>query len=386
MAIRDDFFTALNKGAKWDVGVSINRTNPLPLDVNSVFESKDALDTYASGAFSYPGQVVAVVEATATTIYYIDQNKAVHEVGKIPVGDGKSIAVAEDGTISLLGLATAEAGAQPEKQTDGSIKWVKHDTSGLVKDVADVKSNLANNYYDKTAVDGLVAGAFHFKGDAKELNAEGNLIGADDKVISGKAGDVYQVGDKEYAYNGKVWVELGFTLDLGAYATTESVAQAEKDAVKTAGENADAKITAAIGEIGEKTVKDYVDEIVSGLSADAEIAAKVGDIGSATVKAYVDGKETTLNSSIKSVSDKVSAIVGDDKDGDGIPKSAREVAEEVAAEKVGAIPNAAQGTAGLIKGTANKVNVSNGQITSITTDALTQGTDTLIIDGGSSAN
>lgn len=392
MAIRDDFFTALNKGAKWDVGVSINRTNPLPLDVNSVFESKDALDTYASGAFSYPGQVVAVVEATATTIYYIDQNKAVHEVGKIPVGDGKSIAVAEDGTISLLGLANAEAGAQPEKQADGSIKWVKHDTSGLVKDVADVKSNLANNYYDKTAVDGLVAGAFHFKGDAKELNAEGNLIGADDKVISGKAGDVYQVGDKEYAYNGKVWVELGFTLDLSAYATTESVKAAVKtakeEAVATAGTNADTKIATKVGEIGEKTVKDYVDEIVSGLStdADAKIAAKVGDIGSATVKAYVDGKETTLNSSIKSVSDKVSAIVGDDKNGDGIPKSAREVAEEVAAEKVGAIPNAAQETAGLIKGTANKVNVSNGQITSITTDALTQGTDTLIIDGGSSAN
>lgn len=59
MAIRDDFFTALNKGAKWDVGVSINRTNPLPLDVNSVFDTKANLNAYVAGAFAYPGQIVA---------------------------------------------------------------------------------------------------------------------------------------------------------------------------------------------------------------------------------------------------------------------------------------------------------------------------------------
>ena len=228
MAIRDDFFTALNKGAKWDVGVSINRTNPLPLDVNSVFDTKDNLDAYVAGAFAYPGQIVALVEESATTIYYIDQAKTLQEVGKLPVGDGKSVTVAEDGTISLLGVAAAETGAQLVKKADGSIEWVKPDTTtvkglttaveslgnrataledkvgddskGLVKEVADlttdvsgVKSDLADNYYNKEAVDGLVSGAFHFRGNAKELNAEGNLIGTDDKVITGNVGDVYQI-------------------------------------------------------------------------------------------------------------------------------------------------------------------------------------------------
>ena len=42
--IRENFFDSLSKGAKWDVGVSINRTNPLPLDQYSVFESETALD------------------------------------------------------------------------------------------------------------------------------------------------------------------------------------------------------------------------------------------------------------------------------------------------------------------------------------------------------
>lgn len=652
MAIRDDFFTALNKGAKWDVGVSINRTNPLPLDVNSVFDTKANLNAYVAGAFAYPGQIVALVEESATTIYYIDQAKTLQEVGKLPVGDGKSVTVAEDGTISLLGVAAAETGAQLVKKADGSVEWVKPDTTtveglttevkslgnratalegkvgddskGLVKEVADlttevsgVKSDLADNYYNKEAVDGLVSGAFHFKGNAKELNAEGNLIGTDDKVITGKAGDVYQIGDKEYAYNGSAWVELGFTLDLSAYATTASVTTAKEEAITTAGTNADAKIATAktemegyvdgkitdlgIGDYAKSAdvtsaisdakteLKTYADTAkteaitTAGTNADTKIATKIGDIGEGTVKDYVDGKETSLTGKITAVDGKVealgklsakdevaetdlakalankinakadassvytqteintkvsgletsigantdaitainddtngilakakeyangkvyddtkvkadiatnttnittnaggiaenktaiaainnettgilaqakkyaddqdavvkadvdkntaaitklngtgegsvsktvadeiakvvadapadfdtlkeiadwiandttgsvkmandiAAVVGTDKGADGTPKSMRTVAEEVADAKVGAIPNASQTVAGLIKGTDGKVNVAEGQITSVTTDALTQGTDVLILDGG----
>lgn len=652
MAIRDDFFTALNKGAKWDVGVSINRTNPLPLDVNSVFDTKANLNAYVAGAFAYPGQIVALVEESATTIYYIDQAKALQEVGKLPVGDGKSVTVAEDGTISLLGVAAAETGAQLVKKADGSVEWVKPDTTtvegltteveslgnratalegkvgddskGLVKEVADlttevsgVKSDLADNYYNKEAVDGLVSGAFHFRGNAKELNAEGNLIGTDDKVITGKAGDVYQIGDKEYAYNGSAWVELGFTLDLSAYATTASVTTAKEEAITTAGTNADAKIATAktemegyvdgkitdlgIGDYAKSAdvtsaisdakteLKTYADTAkteaitTAGTNADTKIATKIGDVGEGTVKDYVDGKETSLTGKITAVDDKVkalgklsakdevaetdlakaladkinakadassvytqteintkvsgletsigantdaitainddtngilakakeyadgkvyddtkvkadiatnatnittnaggiaenktsiaainnettgilaqakkyaddqdavvkadvdkntaaitklngtgegsvsktvadeiakvvadapenfdtlkeiadwiandttgsakmandiAAIVGTDKGEDGTPKSMRTIAEEVANAKVGAIPNASQSVVGLIKGTDGKVNVAEGQITSITTDALAQGTDVLILDGG----
>ena len=657
MAIRDDFFTALNKGAKWDVGVSINRTNPLPLDVNSVFDTKDNLDAYVAGAFAYPGQIVALVEESATTIYYIDQAKTLQEVGKLPVGDGKSVTVAEDGTISLLGVAAAETGAQLVKKADGSIEWVKPDTTtveglttaveslgnrataledkvgddskGLVKEVADlttdvsgVKSDLADNYYNKEAVDGLVSGAFHFRGNAKELNAEGNLIGTDDKVITGNVGDVYQIGDKEYAYNGSAWVELGFTLDLTAYATTASVTTAVNDAkTELEGKIATAKseaisdangytdtaitnlgigdyaktteVTAAIGnaktELTEAIATAKSEAITTaGNNADTKITTKVGEIGDITVKAYVDGKETTLNSSIKAVDDKVAALgtlasksevtetdlatalatkingkadkadslagygitdaytkteidgkvstiegsigtntsaiaainnettgilaqaktYADGKDtaiadakkagtdaqtavnalsdkvgtvtegktvvemiaeaqsaatyddtaikadikantdaitvlngessvtgsvkntvateiakvvadapesfdtlkeiadwiandttgaakmandiativGEDSGKSMRAVATEVAEAAVGAIPSATMDTLGLIKGTAGKVNVENGQITSVTTDALEQGTDTLVLDGGSASN
>ena len=36
---REEFFNKLEAGAKWDVGVSIARTNPLPLDANEIFKS-----------------------------------------------------------------------------------------------------------------------------------------------------------------------------------------------------------------------------------------------------------------------------------------------------------------------------------------------------------
>lgn len=143
---RDEFFAQKAKGALWDVGVSIQRGNPLPLDSNSVFESKAKADAYVAGVLAYPGQIIAVVEASATTIYYIDQAMALQEVGKIPLGDGKSIKVdAATGKISILGVDTAETGAQPVKQADGSIKWIKPDTTtveGLSKAVENLEGRI----------------------------------------------------------------------------------------------------------------------------------------------------------------------------------------------------------------------------------------------------
>lgn len=73
MITRSDFFDALAKGALWDVGVAINRTNPLPLDKFSVFKSLGTTDDtgtdtalgYAmNSVIAYPGQIIAVVSGT----------------------------------------------------------------------------------------------------------------------------------------------------------------------------------------------------------------------------------------------------------------------------------------------------------------------------------
>ena len=97
---REEFFAQKANGALWDVAVSIKRGNPLPLDSNSVFDSYAALETYAAGVLAYPGQIVAVVNTDSTGIYYLDQNLASQEVGKIPTGDEKSISII-DGKVQI---------------------------------------------------------------------------------------------------------------------------------------------------------------------------------------------------------------------------------------------------------------------------------------------
>ena len=83
-----EFFNKLKNGARWDVGVSINRSNALPLDANSVFKTLEDAQNYAAGnpaegtlANAYPGQVLAVVTETETNIYYIDANMQLKPVG-----------------------------------------------------------------------------------------------------------------------------------------------------------------------------------------------------------------------------------------------------------------------------------------------------------------
>ncbi len=78
---RDDFFSKLNSGVKWDAAVSFRRGNPLPIDDKSVFDTLETAQTYAQSATAYPGQVIAVVETDKTTFYGINQAGELQSLG-----------------------------------------------------------------------------------------------------------------------------------------------------------------------------------------------------------------------------------------------------------------------------------------------------------------
>lgn len=119
MAItREEFFNKQANASLWDVAVSIKRGNPLPLDADSIFESYEALESYAADVLAYPGQIVAVVEEDATGIYYLDQNCAIQPVGVIPAGDDKSIEVGEDSVFSLHDFGKAFYKYIPEEKNE----------------------------------------------------------------------------------------------------------------------------------------------------------------------------------------------------------------------------------------------------------------------------
>ena len=129
--IYETFLSKLDTGATWSAGVAFKRSNPLPLDKYSVFESLSAAETYAqTSAVAYPGQIIAVVDKAnakdpKVQVYVLRQNDedfeagkeyvdntpynlVLQEIGITPAGDLKTIVTAEDGTISLAGIATLD--------------------------------------------------------------------------------------------------------------------------------------------------------------------------------------------------------------------------------------------------------------------------------------
>lgn len=91
--------------------------------------------------------------------------------------------------------------------------------------------------YNRTEIDQKVAGAFKFKGEVESY---------DKLPKDAKEGDVYQVGDKEYAWNGSSWVELGFNVDLTDYIKTtdaeSKIATAKQEAIDTSKTYTDGQI------------------------------------------------------------------------------------------------------------------------------------------------
>lgn len=129
---REEFFAALAGGARWDVGVSINRTNPLPLDANSVFETLLDAENYAkTNALAYPGQVITVVDETSVAVYVIVATGATGSLNKLAsttaTGD-----VVEDiknlqGEITNIKNGTTVVGAATKATQDGDGKVISEE-------------------------------------------------------------------------------------------------------------------------------------------------------------------------------------------------------------------------------------------------------------------
>lgn len=168
-----------------DFAVAFNRQTAFPLDAKSYFESLELATAAAASAQEagssettyYFGQTIAVVENGKATLYVIQPDKTLKEVGGNIAINENVFAKDADGTLNLLGFADAVGGAQLVKTEDGKVSWVKPDTTtveglstaikslqqvvgddkgGLVKQVADNKAAIDTLNGDKT-VTGSVA-------------------------------------------------------------------------------------------------------------------------------------------------------------------------------------------------------------------------------------
>lgn len=150
--------------------LNIRRGNPNPLDNSSVWKSLAEAENYAkTSPIAYVGQILTVVSQTSideliitTATAYVIDNEAgdLKEVGSSPVGDEKSITVADDGTVSLYGISGLALTRDVEKDgvtvtekityqpllVDGKLAWVEPSTTtveGLATEIEAIRANYA---------------------------------------------------------------------------------------------------------------------------------------------------------------------------------------------------------------------------------------------------
>lgn len=260
---REEFFNKLNNGAKWDVGVAINRTNPLPLDANEIFDSTASMEGYIkSNALAYPGQIVVVLGETETAAYLVN---AVGGEGK---GYSKLAATTGSGDVGEELTKLAQRVSAIEGYFEGGIaKKATADAEGNVisstyatqaalataeQNITDNSTAIGKAQGDITALQGTVdtlmpkaggefTGAVTVQAPTADMNpatkkyvddAIGGITGVEFTVVdelptTGEAGVIYLVAHshgEQDIYDEYIWVtdkfeKIGNTdIDLSQYA------------------------------------------------------------------------------------------------------------------------------------------------------------------------
>lgn len=313
-----------------DFAVAFNRQTAFPLDAKSYFESLELATAAAASAQEagssettyYFGQTIAVVEGGKATLYVIQPDKTLKEVGGNILINENVFAKDENGVLNLLGFADAVGGAQLVKTEDGKISWVKPDTTtveglstaieslktvvgddtkGLVKQVADNKAAIETLNGDKNVAGSvahqiaqIVAGADEsfdtlkeiadwittHKTDAATMNSQINTNKDDISALKTKVGDT-SVAD-----------QINAALKDG---------DSNKYALKSDLDTANGKITSLQGLVGETKVETQISTALdSALKVDGAekyaLASHTHEIANVTgLQSILDGKATAAD-------------------------------------------------------------------------------------------
>lgn len=425
-----------------DFAVAFNRQTAFPLDAKSYFESLEAAQTAAASAQEagssettyYYGQQIAVVESGKATLYVIQPDKTLKEVGGNILIDENAFVKGEDGKLSLLGFADAVGGAQLVKTEDGKVSWVKPDTttveglstaieslktvvgddkSGLVKQVADNKAAI-DTLNGASTVEGsvayqiaqVVAGADEsfdtlkeiadwittHKTDAATMNSQINTNKDDISALKGKVGetsvadqiaaalkdgesDKYALADDLSTANGKITALQGL---VGETAVAIQISDAIDGALKVDGAEKYA-LASHIHEIANVT---GLQAILDGKAAASDVEALQSTVDGLEAKAHEHANKTVLDAITE---DKVSAWDAAQANViESIKLNGAAIAPAADKSVNIAIPAATAEALGLVKVDGESIVATDGVISvnAISTDKLVQGSDTLIMDGG----
>lgn len=417
-----------------DFAVAFSRQTAFPLDAKSYFESLElaqaaaatAQEAGSSETVYYFGQTIAVVENSVATLYVIQPDKSLKEVGG-NIAINENVFVKTDDKLDLLGFAGAVAGAQLVKSADGKLSWVKPDTTtveglstsvtalehtvngytdddgvvheGLGTKVSTLETKVGN-VYTKSEVDAKISSVMRYKGSKDtyaELPSEGNEIGDVWNIVGADAENNVRAGDN-FAWNGTGWDNLGGAVVLDGYATKddldEKVDKVEGSRLMT---SAEGEKLAGIATGAEVNVVKSVDEAEFTLDENGKLNIKA--LGQDKVTGLADalagkvstetGKGLSSNDYTDAEKEKLGAIEAGSQanileaisiGGTDVPISDKKVDIPVAtAEKLGVVKSSSA---------KDQIAVGADGIMSINTVSLSKivqaADETLIINGGNS--
>jgi hypothetical protein len=421
---------------KLNFSVAFAPATAFPLDSRSYFATKATAEAAAqtadevgsSSTVYYYGMTLVVVENQTATLYTIQPDKSLKEVGSVPVGDDKTIEVI-DGKVRIKGATDATAGQQLRIGTEGAVEWFTPDTStveGLSATVAghtqDIK-NLQSNKADKattlkgygitdamtsTEVTEAIKQAVSASGHAHFEVAESapSPETAKDNVLYLVMNPNTQHYDIYAKVDDAVVLLDDTTVDLSAYSTTEQMNQA----IQTAADKKVDKVE------GQRLMTDAEGTKLAGIEDGAQ-ANKIESVSEEfaispekqlSVKAIAQDKVTGLPDALKG---KVNVEPGKGLSSNDYTQTEKEklagitsgaqvnVLESVSVNgqaldvegKGVDIPLATAGAAGVVAGSdkENFVKVLEDgtmEMNSVNISKLTQTPgDTLILDGGSAS-
>lgn len=227
---------------KLDFAVSFSPLTAFPLDARYYFESlasanlaaQSAVEVGSSDGRYFFGENIVVVENGEAKMYIIQPDKSLKEVGGNILINEKVFLKDANGKLDLVGFAGAVAGAQLTKGEDGSLKWVKPDTT-TVEGLSTAVESL------KTTVGGADSGL------VKDVNDLKTAVGNADSGLTKKVAD----------------------LETSVAGNTTNIAKNAGDIAANAG-----NITKNAGEIAA-VKKDLADNYDTSAEVDTKIAAKI---------------------------------------------------------------------------------------------------------------
>lgn len=425
-----------------DFAVAFNRQTAFPLDAKSYFESLELATAAAASAQEagssettyYYGQTIAVVESGKATLYVIQPDNTLKEVGGNIVINENVFAKDADGSLNLLGFADAVAGAQLVKSADGKVSWVKPDAttveglqtavSTLQTTVGDENSGLVKQVNDNKAAIEILNGNNTTEGSVAYQIAQ-VVAGADASYDTLKeiADWISTHGTDAAAMNTQITTNKNDIAALKTQVGTEPVATqistaidaalkdggSEKYALASDLSDANGKIAALEGKVGDTSVTDQIDAALKVEGADKyALASHTHEIGNIT------GLQDVLNSKaaasdVTSLQSTVEGLTGKAHE-----HSNKTILDSISEEKISAwdaaqantiesiklngtvvtpsedksvnisIPNATSEVSGLVKVDDITIKSTDGVIgvKAISTDLLEQGTQTLIFNCG----